>query len=177
MASGIGYKLLLVGAVVLSALRADFHYFTYWSFQNFTFYLLLSALELRRPQVAWFCLFNAVLVMVGVFTMSILRSPDGTDMLTETAESAGLLAYTVGTYAIHYLPVAVVGSTAPLPTNDDREGLEAALLNAISLFVLYISFNDPSQVYGVPITPAIAFSTAIGFTAVVLLGLWLAGFH
>lgn len=166
-----------VAAVIVSGIQANFQYFTYWSFQVFTANTLLTAAGLARPQFSWFAAFNAVFVMIGVFTMSILRSPDGSDMLTQAAASEGLLLYTVGTFGVHYLPVCVALSVVPIPTNDDREGIEAALLNAISLFVVYCSFNDPSEVYGVPITPAIAFTTSIGFSIAVLAVLWATGYR
>ena len=166
-----------IGAVVVTVIHADFQYFTNWSFQVFTANCLLTAAGLAPPQFAWFAAFNALIVMIGVFTMAIMRSPDGSDMLTQTAASEGLLLYTVGTFGVHYLPVCVALSVAPLPTKDDREGIEAALLNAISFFVLYCSFNDPSQVYGVPVTPAIAFTSAVLFLLVVVGGLRWGGYR
>lgn len=168
---------LLLGAVTATALFADFDHFTWWSFQVFTFYLLLTTLNLIRPGVAFFCFFDALFVMIGVFVMALLRSPDGSDMLTEVARENGLVGYGLGTFVVHYLPVAVVGSLSPLPGRDDLEMVTAALLNAITFFVTYLSFNDPSEVYGVAITPTMAFATAAIFSGVVAGMLYADGFR
>ena len=171
----IKYGLLPAAAVVSTALFAHFGQFTWWSFQTFTVYSALYAADWLRPQFAFFAAANTLLVTIGVFVMSMLREPDS--MLVSTAADYGLLAYGAGTFAVHYFPLAFVASTAPLPTRDDREGLEASILFAITLFVVYISFNDPSRVYGVPLGAAAAFAVCVLFLLVSLTVLWFAGFR
>lgn len=175
MGLSVKYGFLPVVAVVATALFAHFSQFTWWSWQTFTVYSALYAVGWLRPQFAFFAAANALLVAIGVFVMSMLGEPDS--MLVNTAADYGLLVYGAGTFAVHYFPLAVVASTAPLPTRDDREGLEAGILAAISLFVVYISFNDPSKVYGVPLGAAVAFAVCVLFLLVSLTVLWFAGFR
>lgn len=171
------YAALAVANVVASSLYFDPLYFTWWSFQVFLFLLVLGSLNLLTTNVAWFCFFNAVFVTIGVFTMSALRSEDGNDMLSQTAEESGLVSYAFQTYAVHYLPTVVAAIVAPFPGRDDLEELTGALLCAITFFVAYLSFHSPEEVYGVPVTPEIAFGSGVGFAAIVFIGFRSAGFH
>jgi hypothetical protein len=171
------YALLAAANVGASALHFDPLYFTWWSFQVFLFLLLLGTVDLLTTNLVWFCFFNAVLVTIGVFTMSALRSEDGKDMLSQTAEESGLVSYAFQTYAVHYLPTVVAAIVAPFPGKDDLEELTGALLCAITVFVAYLSFHNPEEVYGVPVTPEIAFGSGAGFAAVVFAGFRSAGYH
>ncbi len=171
------YALLAVANVVASALYFDPLYFTWWSFQVFLFLLLLGAVDLLTTNLVWFCLFNAVFVTIGVVTMSALRSEDGNDMLSQTAAESGLVSYAFQTFAVHYLPTVVAAIVAPFPGRDDLEELTGALLCAVTFFVAYLSFHSPEEVYGVPVTPAMAFGSGAVFAAVVFVGFRTAGYH
>ena len=144
------YAALAVANVVASSLYFDPLYFTWWSFQVFLFLLVLGGLDLLTTNVAWFCFFNAVFVTIGVFTMSALRSEDGNDMLSQTAEESGLVSYAFQTYAVHYLPTVVAAIVAPFPGRDDLEELTGALLCAITFFVAYLSFTTRRRCTGCP---------------------------
>lgn len=120
---------------------------------------------------------DALFVTIGVLTMAAMRSSDNNDLLSKTARESGLLGYGIQTYVVHYLPTTVVASVAPLPKKQDLEEVIGSLLCAITFFSGYLSFNNPVQVYGVEMTPLMSFSMAALFSAVVIAGLWLAGFR
>lgn len=171
------YAFLAAANVVASSLYFDPIYFTWWSFQVFLFLLLLGMVDLLSTNVTWFCFLNAVFVTIGVVVMSALRSEDGNDMLSQTAEESGLVSYAFQTYAVHYLPTVVAAIVAPFPGKDDLEELTGALLCTITFFVSYLSFHNPKEIYGVPVTPEIAFGSGTAFAALVFVGFKSAGYH
>ena len=109
--------------------------------------------------------------------MAALRSSDNNDLLSTTARESGLLGYGLKTYAVHYLPTTVVAVVAPLPKKEQLEEVIGSLLCAITFFTGYLSFNNPTIVYGVTVTAEMSFLTAIIFSAVVVGGLWATGYR
>lgn len=152
-------------------------YYTYWSFVVFMVFLVSATLDILTTQFGFFCFFNSLFVMIGVIVMSIARSEDDGDMLSQIAASNGLVVYGLQTYAVHYLPVAVMGCSLPLPRSDDLEQLAASLASAVSLFVFYLSVFDPREVYGVAINSTESFAIAGIFFVVATAGFAVVGYH
>ena len=199
--------LLAAANVGVSLAYFDPGYFTWWSWNVFLFFLLMVSADVLRTNVAWFCFFNALFVTIGVLSvsrhaepsrllvhppaappclltrapaaaaMAAMRSSDNNDLLSTTARESGLLGYGLQTYAVHYLPTTVVAIISPVPKRDNLEEVTGALLCAITFFTGYLSFNNPTEVYGVTMTPEMSFGMAAGFAAVVVAGLWAAGYR
>ncbi len=102
------FVLSILNIVALS-LYFDTGYYTWWSFIVFLSFLAAAAFNLLSTQHALFCAFNSIFVCTGVLVMSVMRTGDNSDMLSETAKQQGLLVYGLSTYAVHYLPVARCG--------------------------------------------------------------------
>ena len=140
-------------------------------------FLISAALDILTTQFGFFCFFNSVFVMIGVIVMSIMRSENGEDMLSQIATTDGLLVYGLQTYSVHYLPVAVMGCSLPMPRSDDLEQISASLAAAVTFFVLYLSNFDPQQVYGISVSSTTGFAIASIFSVVTTIGFATVGYR
>lgn len=87
-------------------------------------------------------------------------------LLETTVEENGLIFYFLGTYGIHYLPLAVILSTI----EDVRFSLRTAALltGGVGLFGLYLLHQNPKEIYGVDIEVSVSAgaSTLLIFLAI-----------
>lgn len=164
-----GLLSFFVFAVLLVA--ASYTRFTWWGWTSFLVYCLLNALYGRHSLVGRDLFFAtvAVLILLGVVAMAALNEKDS--MLAEVVDENGLLFYFIGTFIVHYFPVAVILSNCePLHHFDLEEGKQICL--ALSLFLLYLLHEDPSEIYGVPIGQTLAAGTALASGILLMVLLW-----
>ena len=150
---------------------ANYSRFTWWGFTNFFIYALANAVYGRSALANKDLYFGSVaaLIVLGVVTMAALNDPDS--MLAEVVADYGLLTYFLGTFVVHYLPLAVILSNcAPIHHLDAKEGKQIAL--AVSTFSLYLLYEDPRTIYGVPIGKTLAAGSALGAASFFIVFLW-----
>ncbi len=122
------YLVLAALNIVASSLYFDPVYFTWWSFQVSLVLLLTGALDLHTAELCYFCFYDALFVCIGVFTMSVMRSENEDDMLSQIAVADGLLMYAVQTYAgrlggAPWLELATPAQLTPFPPRRAHAGL------------------------------------------------------
>ena len=145
--------------------------FTWWGWTSFLLYCLMKALGTETTLLNRDLFFAtvAVLIMIGVVAMAALNDPGS--MLAEVVNDNGLVFYFLGTFTVHYFPVAVILSNcSPLHKLDATEGKQICL--AISLFLLYLLHENPAEIYGVPIGQTLAAGTALIGGILLMLLLW-----
>ena len=145
--------------------------FTWWGWTSFFLYCTMKALGDRTTLDGRDLFFAtvAVLIMLGVVAMAALNDPGS--MLAEVARDNGLIVYFVGTFTVHYFPVAVILSNcSPLRKLDAAEGKQICL--AISLFFLYLLHENPAEIYGVPIGQSLAAGSALLAGILLMLLMW-----
>ena len=94
------YSVLAILNIVASSLYFDAEYFTWWSFQVNLILVLTAAFNLLTTPLCYFCFYDSLFVCIGVFTMSVMRSEDNSDMLTQVATQHGLVVYGLQTFAV-----------------------------------------------------------------------------
>ena len=157
--------------VALTSLGASYERFTWWGFTSFTLYTCIHAVlgpdALKGVDI--FFATVALIIMFGVVAMAAIN--DGSSMLAQVVRDEGLLLYFVGTFIVHYFPVAVILSTCTEVRHLDRlEAKQIAL--ALSLFCLYLLYENPESIYGVPIGQTLAAGGALAFGIVAVFLLW-----
>ena len=156
---------VLAGLVV--AVAGHFHQFTWWGFTSFTLYLVLKATGRARDRELFFCTV-AILIAVGVLAMATLAEEGS--MLQESYREYGPLGYFAGTFVVHYLPPAVIVASMEPPIWSARE--VTLLMGGLALFAVYLSVENPDEIYGVSIDSALASGMGVAFVIVAVYGLW-----
>ena len=152
-------------------LGANYSRFTWWGWTCFFVYAFLNAVYGRDALANRDLFFASIagIILLGVVTMAAFNDPKS--MLAEVVNDYGILVYFLGTFTVHYLPVAVIFTNcAPLRHLDASEARQIAL--AVCFFCLYLLHEDPRTIYGVDVSQTIAAGGALGAGALLLLGLW-----
>lgn len=157
--------------VALTSLGASYERFTWWGFTSFTLYSCIHAIfgpdALKGVDI--FFATVSLIIMFGVVAMAAIN--DNTSMLAQVVKDEGLVVYFVGTFLVHYLPVAVILSTCTEVKQLNR--LEAKQISlALSLFCLYLLYENPQSIYGVPVGQTLAAGGALALGIVAVFLLW-----
>ena len=165
------WQVLTIFVFTVLLLGANYSRFTWWGWTSFFVYACLNATygreALENRDLFFACV--AGIILLGVVTMAAFNDPKS--MLAEVVDDYGILVYFLGTFTVHYLPVAVIFSNcAPLRHLDAWEAKQIAL--AVSFFCLYLLHEDPRTIYGVDVAQTIAAGGALGAGALLLVGLW-----
>ncbi|MGB0550578.1 MAG: hypothetical protein ACPGR8_15745 [Limisphaerales bacterium] len=165
MAYRLWWFLLLSIAITLWFLRGDLTHFTYWGWLSFILFCFLKFFSPRATRGRGiFFASVATIIVFGVLAMATLN--EAGSLLETTVEENGLIFYFLGTYGIHYLPLAVILSTI----EDVRFSLRTAALltGGVGLFGLYLLHQNPKEIYGVDIEVSVSAgaSTLLIFLAI-----------
>ena len=74
-------------------------------------------------------------------------------------------------FLVHYLPPAVIVASMEPPVWSARE--VTLLMGGLALFAVYLSVENPDEIYGVSIDSAVASGMGLGFVILAVYGLWL----
>ena len=163
-----GWAAAAAATGLIVAVAGHFHQFTWWGFASFALYLALKATGKARDRELFFATV-AILIAVGVLAMATLAEEGS--MLQESYRDYGPLGYFAGTFVVHYLPPAVIVASMTPPVYSARE--VTLLMGGLSLFAVYLSVENPDEIYGVSIDSAVASGLGLGFVLLAVYGLWL----
>jgi len=170
MSEKIWWFFLLVLALVVWILRGNFTHFTYWGWLLFVLFITLKLFD--KNAVAgrsFFFVSVATIIVFGVLSMSALNEPDS--LLAKTVEDYGLFFYFIGTYGIHYFPLAVIVATMEDDITFSMRNA-ALLAGGAGFFGLYLLHQNPDEIYGVDIHTSLAAGASTLFVFVAVLWLW-----
>ena len=165
------WPLLSIFVFTSLLLGGNYSRFTWWGWTSFLIYATLNWIGGRKALENRDLFFATVagIIMLGVVTMSMFNDPKS--MLATVAADYGLLTYFAGTFTLHYLPVAVIYSNcAPIRHLDMAEAKQISL--GISLFFIYLIYQDPRTIYGVEVGQTLAAGGALAVGILALIGLW-----
>lgn len=172
MEARVLWLLLLVPALVAWFLRGTFTHFTYWGWLSFILYILLKLIFGSRSVAGRSLFFVSVasIIVFGVMSMAALNEPGS--LLAQSVDDYGLGLYFLGTYFIHYMPLAVICAT--LEMEDMVFSLRSAALisGGAGLFGLYLLHQNPDEIYGVDVQTSLAAGASTLFVFVSVLWLW-----
>lgn len=163
-----GWGVATAFAVAIIVVRAGFHHFTWWGFCSFALYLFLKATDKADDRELFFASV-AVIIALGVLSMATLNE-DGS-MLSDAYTELGPVGYFAGTFLVHYLPPSVILASMKSPVWSLRE--VTLLSGGLALFAVYLSCENPDEIYGVSVDSAVASGAAVAGIAVSSYGLWL----
>ena len=165
------WAILVVFNFTVLVLGANYTRFTWWGWTSFFLYSLLNAVGGRNALHDRDLFFATVagIIVIGVITMSMFN--DSNSLLASVAADYGLLTYFAGTFTVHYFPVAVIFTNcSALHHLNVREAKQIGL--GLSLFFLYLIYEDPRTIYGVDIGQALAAGAAFSCGLLAILVLW-----
>lgn len=155
-------------AALTVAVAGSFHQFTWWGFTTFTVYLFLKALD-RTGDRDLFFFSVAALIAIGVLAMATLAEEGS--MLQTSYRDYGPIGYFLGTFVVHYMPPAVIVASMAAPVWSARE--VTLLMGGLALFAVYLSVENPDEIYGVSIDSVVASGLGVAFVLLAAYALWL----
>lgn len=163
-----GWAAATLAAALVLVLAGGFHHFTWWGFTSFTLYLGLKTTGKADDRELFFGSISLIIAL-GVLSMATLAE-DGS-MLSTAYRDMGPFGYTAGTFVVHYLPPAVIIASMKQPVWSLRE--VTLLTGGMALFAVYLSMENPDEIYGVSLDSVIATGLGVGLIALTSYALWL----
>ncbi len=172
MAPRLFWLLVLALALAVWFVNGNLTHFTYWGWLSFILYICLQLVFGQRAVAgrSLFFVSVATIIVFGVLAMAALNEPDS--LLARTVDDYGLGLYFLGTYLVHYMPLAVIVAT--MHDDDMTFSLRSASLisGAAGLFGLYLLHQSPDEIYGVDVHTSLAAGASTLFVFVAVLWLW-----
>jgi len=163
-----GWAAAAIGAGFMLAVAGGFQHFTWWGFASFTLYLVLKATGKADDRELFFGAV-ALIIALGVLSMATLAE-DGS-MLSDAYRDMGPIGYLGGTFVVHYLPPAVIIASMKQPVWSLREC--TLLTGGMALFAIYLSMENPDEIYGVSVDSVVASGLGVAGIALTSCALWL----
>lgn len=132
----------------ISEIQDAVTHLTWWGLFGVGIYdicvILESLFSVRLPSRVWFIVVSLeIVIILGVLIMSTLSC----DLLYFTHAEYGSLAYGVGNYLMHYLPInrLIYGRPQALRCFHEQ------IIETSTIIVIYVCLLHPEEIYGCPL--------------------------
>ena len=167
-----GWAAASAAAATVLIVAGGFRHFTWWGFTAFTLYLALKATGKADNRELFFGAVSMIITL-GVLSMATLGEEGS--MLADSYRDMGPLGYFAGTFVVHYLPPAVIIASMQTPVWSWREF--SLLSGGMGLFAVYVSMENPDEIYGVSINSVMASALGVALIGITAWSLWLFASH